>query len=232
MKASTFSFTFFRSHSSIEAKSKRDKSSIRARSIKTVESVHEIRDIMTSALSLSSTAASMADDENSIPAESYSLVTDDISKVKESTKSSVKSNKSGIPGGKLFKGKKSKKQKNKKKSNSNSGSGKSTPMSLRGKIQPSDKPKSSDKQQQPQQQPQQQQIEIVPPSPSKRRVEDVLPDLVPPRNGRQPSRRSTEAEKSAAVIEHVVEMDKHFCCFTCLKYFANFHQVKLECLGD
>ncbi len=50
-------------------------------------------------------------------------------------------------------------------------------------------------------------------------------DLVPPRNGRQPSRRSTEAEKSAAIIEHVVEMDKHFCCFTCLKYFANFHQV-------
>jgi hypothetical protein len=65
---------------------------------------------------------------------------------------------------------------------------------------------------------------IIPPSPSKR-VEDVLPDLVPPRNGRQPSRRSTEAEKSAAIIEHVTEGDKHFCCFTCLKYFANFHQV-------
>ena len=68
---------------------------------------------------------------------------------------------------------------------------------------------------------------IIPPSPSKR-VEDVLPDLVPPRNGRQPSRRSTEAEKSAAIIEHVTEGDKHFCCFTCLKYFANFHQVFKE----
>jgi hypothetical protein len=66
-----------------------------------------------------------------------------------------------------------------------------------------------------------------PPSPSKR-VEDVLPDLVPLRNGRQPSRRSTEAEKCAAIIEHVVEMDKHFCCFTCLKYFANFHQVTIS----
>ena len=99
---------------------------------------------------------------------------------------------------------------------------KSSQMSLRFKQQ---------KQQQQQQQQQvekakivQQPIVVVPPSPSKR-VEDVLPDLVPPRNGRQPSRRSTEAEKSAAIIEHVVEMDKHFCCFTCLNYFANFHQV-------
>ena len=227
MKLISLSVTF-RSQSSSEVVPKRSKSS-RARSIKTVDSVTEIRDIMTPA-----SVASVADDESSV-SEKGSLVTPEA--VKERLKASaIKGKSAALKVGKSAKAKKGKKKRKLKKK---SGSGKSTPMSLRAKptSQPNEKAKSVASQQQ---QPQQQQrptpsstppststttsASVILPSPSKR-VEDVLPDLVPPRNGRQPSRRSTEAEKSAAIIEHVVEMDKHFCCFTCLNYFANFHQV-------
>ena len=183
--------------------------------------------------------ASVADDENSV-SEKAPLVTPD--EVKERLKASATKNKAtALKVGKAAKAKKGKKKRKLKKK---SGSGKSTPMSLRAKpsssaSQQNEKAKSANQQQQPQLlQPNSSSAPppststsatIIPPSPSKR-VEDVLPDLVPPRNGRQPSRRSTEAEKSAAIIEHVVEMDKHFCCFTCLNYFANFHQVKTAAL--
>jgi hypothetical protein len=187
------------------------------RSIRAVDSVQEIRDIMTTSSSSPSveneeSSNSVSEISSSVPAEDGE-VADDSSLVKAGgSTSNVKKPVLNVKAAaKFLKGKKGKKSKKKV--------SKSSQMSLRFKQQ---------KQQQQQVEKTkvvQQPIVVVPPSPSKR-VEDVLPDLIPPRNGRQPSRRSTEAEKSAAIIEHVVEMDKHFCCFTCLNYFANFHQVK------
>lgn len=65
-------------------------------------------------------------------------------------------------------------------------------------------------------------IATTSPTTTTKRVEDILPDLVPP-SAR--SKRTTEAERSAAIVKQVVEMDKLFCCLYCCQYFATFQQL-------